>query len=303
MTQLDDHKADIVNAIDKLNDLSVAINNQRDTIDSALEELPSALTSIDQQRKDLVKMLQSLAELSDIGVRVISASKAATIDSLKELTPVLSQLAASGDDFANSFNVFLTYPFVDEVVGRDPQVARNLHMGDYTNLSVTLDINIDTGVTLPTGLPTGLPTSLPTLPTNLPTILEPTIILNNVLACLQSGDITSAACQHVLATPEELAKLKEECAKQENQDKQVCKQLALLPGLPSGSPPVPTTPPTALPTGLPTTIPTLLPRSGFGPRIEFGQSGPTMAQLMALYDPTLVSLLVPGMVTQKRQAP
>ena len=237
MTQLDDHKAEIVNAIDKLNDLSVAINTQRDTIDAALEELPSALTSIDQQRRDLVKMLQALAELSDVGVRVITASKAATIDSLQQLTPVLSQLAASGDDFANSFNVFLTYPFVDEVVGRDPQVARNLHMGDYTNLSVTLDLNIDTGITLPTGIPTGLPTLPTELPTTLPTILDPTIILSNVLQCLQSGDITSAACQKVLATPEELAHLKEECAKQENQDKAVCKQLALLPGLPSGSPP------------------------------------------------------------------
>ena len=37
--------------------------------------------------------------------------------------------------------MFLTYPFVDEVVGRDPQVARNLHMGDYTNLSIQLDID------------------------------------------------------------------------------------------------------------------------------------------------------------------
>ena len=153
MTQLDDHKADIVNAIDKLNTLAISVNKQRDTIDAALDELPSALVSIDKQRDDLVKMLDALAELSDVGVRVIQASKVATIDSLQQLNPVLSQIAASGDDFVNAFNVFLTYPFVDEVVGRDPQVARNLHMGDYTNLSVTLDINIDTGITLPTGLP------------------------------------------------------------------------------------------------------------------------------------------------------
>ena len=151
MTQLDDHKADIVNAIDKLNTLAISVNKQRDTIDAALDELPSALVSIDKQRDDLVKMLEALAELSDVGVRVIQASKVATIDSLQQLNPVLSQIAASGDDFVNAFNVFLTYPFVDEVVGRDPQVARNLHMGDYTNLSVTLDINIDTGITLPTG--------------------------------------------------------------------------------------------------------------------------------------------------------
>ena len=55
---------------------------------------------------------------------------------------MLTELAATGDNFAKSFNVFLTYPFVDEVVGRDPQVARNLHMGDYTNLSIQMDVSV-----------------------------------------------------------------------------------------------------------------------------------------------------------------
>jgi len=294
MSQLDENKADIVNAIDKLNDLSVAINKQRDSIDAALEELPSALVSIDKQRKDLVKVLDALAELSDVGVRVIRASKDATIESLQLLSPVLSRIAASGDDFVNAFHVFLTYPFVDEVVGRDPQVARNLHMGDYTNLSVTLDINVDTGVTLPTGLPTGLPTLPTDLPTTLPTILEPTVILNDVLACLQSGSLTSLECQKVLASPEKLLKLREECAKQENEDKAVCKQLALLPGLPTAD--SPSVPAPSLSSLLPT-LPTLLPRAEpGGQRMHYGKRGPTMAQLMDLYDPALVSLLVPGMV-------
>ena len=56
---------------------------------------------------------------------------------------MLTQLADSGDSFVDAFHVFLTYPFVDEVVGRDPQVARNLHMGDYTNLSIDLDLNLN----------------------------------------------------------------------------------------------------------------------------------------------------------------
>ena len=104
-------------------------------------------------------MLQSLDQLSAVGVRVIKASKTATIDSLRQLQPVLNQLAASGDDFVNAFNVFLTYPFVDEVVGRDPQVARNLHMGDYTNLSITLDVDLTKGL-LPTNPTDVLPTQL-----------------------------------------------------------------------------------------------------------------------------------------------
>ena len=62
---------------------------------------------------------------------------------------MLTELANSGDDFVKAFHVFLTYPFVDEVVGRDPQVARNLHMGDYTNLSITLDIDLTEGLPRP----------------------------------------------------------------------------------------------------------------------------------------------------------
>ena len=153
---LDDNKTEIVNAIEALNRLSLSVRQQQGNIDAALDELPSALTSIDGQRQDLVKMLQALNQLSDVGVRVIKASKTATIDSLRQLQPVLDQLAASGDDFVNAFHVFLTYPFVDEVVGRDPQVARNLHMGDYTNLSITLDLDFSQGLPTVPGVPTEL---------------------------------------------------------------------------------------------------------------------------------------------------
>ena len=73
--QLDDNKADIVNAIEKLNRLALSVRKEQPTIDAALEELPCALDSIDKQRGDLVKMLQALDELSAVGVKVISESK------------------------------------------------------------------------------------------------------------------------------------------------------------------------------------------------------------------------------------
>lgn len=167
--QLDENKDDIVHAIDALNQLAVNAVQHRGDIESALDQLPAALKSLDRQRSDLVKMLGALGELGDVGTRVIQASKTATIDTLRQLNPVLTELAAAGDDLANAFHVFLTYPFVDEVVGRDPQVARNLHMGDYTNLSVQLDINLGSpgadngdGGTGIGGLPLGNP--LPGLP-------------------------------------------------------------------------------------------------------------------------------------------
>jgi len=141
--QLDDNKDDVVDAIDSLNRLAVTAREQQGSIDAALEELPSALKSVNRQRDDLVKMLQALNELGDVGTRVISASKESTIQTFRQLEPVLTQLANAGDAFVDSFNVFLTFPFVDEVVGRDPQVARNLHMGDYTNLSMDIDLNLN----------------------------------------------------------------------------------------------------------------------------------------------------------------
>jgi phospholipid/cholesterol/gamma-HCH transport system substrate-binding protein len=293
--QLDENKEDIVNAIESLNRLALAAEKQLPTIDKALEELPSALDSIDRQRDDLVEMLTALDQLSSVAVDVIAQSKDATITSLERLDPVLTQLAASGDDFTNAFNVFLTYPFVDEVVGRDPQVARNLHMGDYTNLSITLDIDL-------TALPTTIPTTLPTeaciplsqLPQDGP--LPDTSLLcqdaldaiNKCLEGLRRGDVT--AC---IGLPNSVISA-------------VCKQFP-VPGLcgGSGTPTLPLPTP-SIPTSLPPlptiTLPSLpvitgLPRPGtYDTSPPDRGRGPTVAQLTEVYDPALVSLLIPGVV-------
>ena len=124
------------------------IRKQDGTIKSALDDIPDALRSVNRQRADLVKLLKALTRLSGVGVQVIQASKESTINSLRDLAPVLDGFAKAGENFPKSFQVFLTYPFVDAAVGRDPQVARNLHMGDFTNLSVNLDLNV-ADLTLP----------------------------------------------------------------------------------------------------------------------------------------------------------
>lgn len=291
MGQVDDNKADIVDAIEQLNRLAIAAEKQLPTIDKALDELPSALESIDRQRDDLVEMLQALDTLSSVAVDVIARSKDSTITSLKRLNPVLTQLAASGDDFTNAFHVFLTYPFVDEVVGRDPQVARNLHMGDYTNLSITLDVDL-------TGIPTTLPTTLPTeaciplsalpqdgpLPDTSKLCQDALDAINKCLEGLRRGDVT--AC---IGLPGSVISV-------------VCQQYP-VPGLcgGSGTPTVPLPTPSVPTVPLPT-LPTItlpgLPRPGAyasdpppDPR-----RGPTVQQLTETYDPALVSLLLPGVV-------
>ena len=155
MSQLDSNKESIVAALENTSRLAVRLREQDGTIESALDRIPGTLRSVNRQRDDLVKLLEALNRLSGVGVRVIKASKESTINSLRDLAPILEGFAKAGDNFPKSFQVFLTYPFVDEAIGRDPQVARNLHMGDYTNLSVNLDIDLaelavpDATVTLP----------------------------------------------------------------------------------------------------------------------------------------------------------
>jgi phospholipid/cholesterol/gamma-HCH transport system substrate-binding protein len=161
MKQVDDNKDEIVTALKRVNDLSVSLNRQKGTLDLALSNLPEAISSIDRQRDDLVKMLRALADLSDVGTKVIQESKAATIDSLAALAPTLNKLAEGGDDFPRSLEIALTYPFVDAIVGRNAQQARDWHMGDYTNLSIQLEVDLRKGLPTPPGLPGGL--SLPEL--------------------------------------------------------------------------------------------------------------------------------------------
>jgi phospholipid/cholesterol/gamma-HCH transport system substrate-binding protein len=154
MTQIDQHKDEIVQAISSLNRLAISLDKQKGTLDLALAKLPGAIASINRQRDDLVKMLKALSRLSSVATSVIRASKASTIDSLNALAPTLTKLAEAGDALPKSLQVFLTYPFVDSVVGKNPAQARNLHMGDYTDLSARLDLDL-TGQTAPVvpGLP------------------------------------------------------------------------------------------------------------------------------------------------------
>jgi phospholipid/cholesterol/gamma-HCH transport system substrate-binding protein len=271
MGQLDAHKGDIVRAIDSLNHLAVEANKQRGTIESALDELPSALKSLDKQRDDLVKMLGALNRLGNVGTQVIAASKTSTINALRSLNPILGSLGATGDDFIKAFHVFLTYPFVDEVVGRDPQIARNLHMGDYTNLSVQLDINVG-----------GLPGSGGPLGTGLPTILDPGQIVDNLTKCL-GGD--STACAKLLKDATGLLQLREECKKPENQDALICKQLNLLGGLGTlSSLDTSTSPLPGLP-GLPL---------GLGRAPTALDKPVSLDALKGVYDPVFVQVLLPG---------
>jgi phospholipid/cholesterol/gamma-HCH transport system substrate-binding protein len=287
------HRSTIVDAIDKINTLSTTVKAQEGTIDKTLDELPAALTSLNGQRHDLVRMLKALDQLGRTGTRVILASKANTIAVIRDLQPTLTNLAASGDHFVNSFNTLLTYPFVDAAVGTTPQVARNIHFGDYVNLDITLDLDYSS-----------LLGSSGKLPTLLPPTVAPTKLVDEVLQCLTSGSLTSKACLAVLGSVKALTQLINECKKKANQKDTVCQLLNTVPGLPNPSNILPSQVTSALPSGVSSLL------GGLGLRTQAGADRPplpgphgttrlTIRQLDGLYDPDLVALMLPGLETKQ----
>jgi phospholipid/cholesterol/gamma-HCH transport system substrate-binding protein len=294
MGQLDDNKESIVEAIESLNRLSKSLNEQEGTIKSALDNLPQALASIDRQRDDLVTMLKALTELSTVGTQVIRDSKTATIQSLESLAPTLNKLAEAGDALPKSLQVFLTYPFVDAVVGKNPAQARNLHMGDYTNLAIQLDLDFS-GQTSP--VVPGLPDECAQTPLDpvCDALPDPVETLSDVQKCLRSGNIASDACRRVLKDVDLYERLKNQCAKPENADNPVCKVVNPLPPLPAEpdpgdlpSIPLPTLPGPSIP-GLPG-----LGRAAYGG--GGGSGGTDGVPTDKRYDSELAPLLVWGMV-------
>lgn len=133
---LDTQKGEIVRAIDSIDRLSKTLADNQSKIAAALDELPQGLKILADQRQQLTAMLTALANLGEVGTRVIRGSKADLEANLRAISPILRQLNKAGDDLPKSYQLLLTYPF--------PNNAQNTIKGDYTNLWATLDTNLDT---------------------------------------------------------------------------------------------------------------------------------------------------------------
>ena len=113
---LDDQRAEINRALDNADALAETLAGRTGTIQTALDTIGPGLDVINEQRELLVSMLESLARLGDVGTRIINASAVNTVEDLRLLQPILTQLTAAGPDLADSYELLLTYPFPDSAV-------------------------------------------------------------------------------------------------------------------------------------------------------------------------------------------
>ena len=130
ISNLNAHRQDIVRALDGLNALSATLAARTKQIDHVLRHLTPGLEVLNEQRAQLVTMLNALNNLSGVAVHTINASQDAFVANLRALEPTLRELANAGNSLPLALQVLLTYPFTD-------QVLKDIK-GDYINAYLSL---------------------------------------------------------------------------------------------------------------------------------------------------------------------
>lgn len=133
VTSLDEQRHDIVRAMEGIDRLAGTVNAQRDTLTEALDSIPPALEVLVGQRQNLTNALVSLGNLSDTATRVVNKSGEDLKANLRNLTPVLRELADSGNALTEVLSIALTYPFPMKTMA-------DAIKGDYANLMMTVDL-------------------------------------------------------------------------------------------------------------------------------------------------------------------
>ncbi len=130
VANLDSHKQDITEALDGIDRLSATISQRDKQVGAVLDDLTPGLRVLNEQRNQLVGMLDSLHALSGVAVDTVDRSRDDLVADLRSLQPTLDQLAKAGQALPQALQVLLTYPFTDAVL--------NDVKGDYLNVYVSL---------------------------------------------------------------------------------------------------------------------------------------------------------------------
>ena len=164
---LDAQKTQIIAALDGLDRLTGRLAAQKQVLDVALRDLPKGTAVLADERAQLTKMLTGLNNLGTVAVRVIQSTHDNTVADLRSLQPVLTQLAAAGNNLPNALELLTTYPF-PKTIGPTTYKGKAIQggiRGDYANLFISIDADVVStignlaGVHLPLATPTA-----PTLP-------------------------------------------------------------------------------------------------------------------------------------------
>ena len=132
---VNDQKGDIIAANESLNNLVGQFAAQKPVVDKALKTIPDALAVLKDQRDNLADALAQLGKFSALAADSVNQTKESLVAELKDLGPVLEQLANAGPALTRALSFLPTFPFPKETL-------QNWMRGDYANLSLVVDLTL-----------------------------------------------------------------------------------------------------------------------------------------------------------------
>ena len=135
ISYVNDQKGDIIAANESLNNLVGQFAEQKPVVDKALKTIPDALAVLKDQRENLADALAQLGKFSALAADAVNQTKESLVAELKDLGPVLEQLANAGPALTRALSFLPTFPFPKETL-------QNWMRGDYANLSLVVDLTL-----------------------------------------------------------------------------------------------------------------------------------------------------------------
>ncbi len=234
-------------------ELNAAMDGREEELRSLLGSLDRFVGTLDDQKGDIIRALESLNNLTS----TLNREKSTIQDALDVTGPAIDVLGQQTDELVGMLSALDRLGVVGTRVIRAsredllaqlrdlrpivanlsaagdslapglnllvsfpfPKEASEIVRGDYANTSIRADISLENF--LPKG---GLLPSLPGLP-DLPDVPLVGPALDRVLACLRSGDIGSKACRAVLRSVTLMPELITRCATRKFDGNAVCRAL------------------------------------------------------------------------------
>jgi phospholipid/cholesterol/gamma-HCH transport system substrate-binding protein len=162
---LNDQVDDITRAIDGLGTLSSRVSTQTDQISKIVDELPQGIKILNEQRPQLISLLQQLDRVGKAGFDVLNTSKDNLIRDLVSLRPTLQELGRAAPDLVTALPLIPTYPFPDSTLESTFGGQVNMWLSVDQQIGVTLS-NLGVGKGDPVYIPPPAGPPVPVNPTN-----------------------------------------------------------------------------------------------------------------------------------------
>ena len=133
--KLNEQTDDIITATEHLNALAGQVAANDDVVDRALTTIPQAISVLADSREKLANAVDALGEFSAIATSTVDQTKESLVANLRNIAPVLRELADAGPALTQGLDFLSTYPWVKSTLP-------NWFRGDFANITLVIDLTL-----------------------------------------------------------------------------------------------------------------------------------------------------------------